>query len=609
MWVWRQRYAELGARADVQYVLIFENRGVEVGVTLHHPHGQIYAYPFLPPVPAAELAADERLGGCAPCELLARELRDGRRVVYENEDVVVYVPYAARWAYEAHVVVRAHRRSLLECEPGELDSLAEGLQALMRGYDALFDRPFPYVMAVHQAPTGGGGNDDRRQGSGGHPAGRPGTCTSSSTRRCAPRTSSSTSRAPSRARARSSPTRCPRSPRRRCARRSPMQRSPDEQSSPEERGRAGASARALTPSESTNISGGLPAHVRAFAPGRVCLIGEHTDYNDGLALAFAIAEGVTRRRAADRARAGRRGSARTGARARPRTKRRVRARRSPARARAGARSCAARWPSCGAPGLRPVGASLRIQGDVPRGSGLSSSAALEVALSLALLALAGTSAEIDTTELAKLCSRVENEWAGAQTGLLDQLTLAVRRAGHGAEDRLSDAAHSIRFRWSWTAGGWSRSTRGERRATRARATTSAAPNARGRASCWACSSLREASWATLEQLPPPLRERARHVLSDNTRVDGAVAALRAGDLPALARLLNESHASLRDDLEVSTPAVEATVRRMLDAGAAGARLLGGGFGGSVLGLLGPGVPAPAGGLEVRPCGGARVLEG
>ncbi len=152
-WVWRHRYAELGAREDVEYVLIFENRGVEVGVTLHHPHGQLYGYPFLPPVPRLELAADARLGGCAPCALLAGELADGRRVVHENEGVVVFVPFAARWAYEAHVVLRAHRPSLLDCEPQEFRLLADGLQALVRGYDALFDLPFPYVMAVHQAPT------------------------------------------------------------------------------------------------------------------------------------------------------------------------------------------------------------------------------------------------------------------------------------------------------------------------------------------------------------------------------------------------------------------------------------------------------------------------
>jgi UDPglucose--hexose-1-phosphate uridylyltransferase len=153
MWVWRQRYEELGAREDVDYVFIFENRGVEVGVTLHHPHGQIYAYPFLPPVAKLELAADERLGGCLSCALLRRELEDDERIVHENEAVVAYIPYAARWAYEVHVSLREHRPSLSHCEAGELALLAEALQALVRGYDALFERPFPYVMAVHQGPT------------------------------------------------------------------------------------------------------------------------------------------------------------------------------------------------------------------------------------------------------------------------------------------------------------------------------------------------------------------------------------------------------------------------------------------------------------------------
>ncbi|HEV7586239.1 MAG TPA: galactose-1-phosphate uridylyltransferase [Solirubrobacteraceae bacterium] len=153
MWVWRHRYMELGAREDVDYVMIFENRGVEVGVTLHHPHGQIYGYPFLPPIPARELEADRRLGGCALCALLERELDDTQRVVYENARVVAYVPFAARWAFEAHVVLREHRASLLACDAEDLRDLAQALQALARGYDALFERPFPYVMVVHQAPT------------------------------------------------------------------------------------------------------------------------------------------------------------------------------------------------------------------------------------------------------------------------------------------------------------------------------------------------------------------------------------------------------------------------------------------------------------------------
>ncbi len=156
MWVWRHRYEELGARPDVEYVLIFENRGVEVGTTLHHPHGQIYGFPFLPPVPALELAADARLGGCAICALLDRELGEGARVVHERESVAAYVPYAARWPYEVHVALREHRPSLSACTGGELADLAAALQAVTLGFDALFERPFPYVMVLHQAPTDGG---------------------------------------------------------------------------------------------------------------------------------------------------------------------------------------------------------------------------------------------------------------------------------------------------------------------------------------------------------------------------------------------------------------------------------------------------------------------
>jgi UDPglucose--hexose-1-phosphate uridylyltransferase len=84
---------------------------------------------------------------------MAAELKDASRIVYENAAVVAYVPYAARWAYETHLVLREHRPSLLDCDGDELRLLAAGLQRLARGYDALFNRPFPYVMAVHQAPT------------------------------------------------------------------------------------------------------------------------------------------------------------------------------------------------------------------------------------------------------------------------------------------------------------------------------------------------------------------------------------------------------------------------------------------------------------------------
>ncbi len=158
MWVWRHRYEELGARPGVEYVFIFENRGIEVGTTLQHPHGQIYGYPFLPPVAALERAADERLGSCALCAALRRELDDDMRIVFRGERVLAYVPYAARWPYEVHVVMCEHRESLAQAGVDDLAALAEALQAVTRGYDRLFAAPFPYVMVVHQAPTDGLGD-------------------------------------------------------------------------------------------------------------------------------------------------------------------------------------------------------------------------------------------------------------------------------------------------------------------------------------------------------------------------------------------------------------------------------------------------------------------
>ena len=119
------------------------------------------------------------------------------------------------------------------------------------------------------------------------------------------------------------------------------------------------------------------------------------------------------------------------------------------------------------------------------------------------------------------------------------------------------------------------------------------------------STLREAG--EIDGLPKPLRSRARHVITENARVDAMVEALRAGDLRAAARLLDEGHASLRDDYAASVPEVEATVERLKAAGAAGARMVGGGFGGSVLALLPPGVAVPEGALAVVAGPAARLL--
>ena len=156
--VWADRYAALGDRDDVEYVLVFENRGEAMGVTLHHPHGQIYAYPEVPPRPQLELATAtahlERTGTCVFCDVVARERADGVRIVAQNRGFLAFVPFAARYPYEVHVVAHRHVPSLLDLSDPERVQLAALLKVVLGGFDRLFGFRLPYVMAMHQAPTG-----------------------------------------------------------------------------------------------------------------------------------------------------------------------------------------------------------------------------------------------------------------------------------------------------------------------------------------------------------------------------------------------------------------------------------------------------------------------
>lgn len=158
--VWAHRTLELGGLPQVGYVFVFENKGEAIGVTLHHPHGQIYGYPDIPPllqreVESAALHHDER-GSCLWCDLLGQELHDGRRIVIEAETWVATVPFAARWPYEVHLIPRRHIGWLHELSDREGEDLARTLKALLLKYDALFGFSLPYIMAIHQRPTDGG---------------------------------------------------------------------------------------------------------------------------------------------------------------------------------------------------------------------------------------------------------------------------------------------------------------------------------------------------------------------------------------------------------------------------------------------------------------------
>jgi UDPglucose--hexose-1-phosphate uridylyltransferase len=158
--VWADRYAAVGSRDEIEYVFVFENRGESVGVTLHHPHGQVYGYPEVPPLLARELdTAREHLrrsGTCVVCDVVAHERAAGVRIVADNGIFLAFVPFAARFPYEVHVVAARHVPSLLDLSDPERDAMAELLVDVVTTYDRLFDLRLPYVMSMHQAPTGEG---------------------------------------------------------------------------------------------------------------------------------------------------------------------------------------------------------------------------------------------------------------------------------------------------------------------------------------------------------------------------------------------------------------------------------------------------------------------
>ncbi len=151
---WRHRTAELTAQPGIVQVFCFENRGEEVGVTLTHPHGQIYGYPYLTPRTATMLhqARQHRKqhGGNLFADLLAREVADGNRVIARTELFTAFVPFAARWPVEVHIYPNRFVHSLVELDDAELDGFAQVYRDVLRRFDRMYSAPLPYMSALHQ---------------------------------------------------------------------------------------------------------------------------------------------------------------------------------------------------------------------------------------------------------------------------------------------------------------------------------------------------------------------------------------------------------------------------------------------------------------------------
>lgn len=327
-----------------------------------------------------------------------------------------------------------------------------------------------------------------------------------------------------------------------------------------------------------------------FAPGRANLMGEHTDYNKGFVLPFALAQGVT-----------------VTAAARPDRLLVLRSRQLPDEPvtvsldalAPGAVTGWAAYPAgvawaLGAAGYPVPGAWLDIDSDLPVGAGVSSSAALECSVALALCGLGGAAPA--RRDLAAIAKRAENEFVGAPTGIIDQFAAMLSRAGHAMlldcgtlevdhvpfgpdGDGVAALIIDTRVPHALVSGEYGRR----------RAECEAAARALG---VPALGLIADAD-AAGELTDPVLRRRARHVISDSARARAIASALRSQDSGAtrpgpygyMGALLTDGHVSLRDDFEVSWPQADVAVDAAIAAGAYGAKMIGGGFGGSVLALV------------------------
>jgi galactokinase len=324
-----------------------------------------------------------------------------------------------------------------------------------------------------------------------------------------------------------------------------------------------------------------------FAPGRANLMGEHTDYNEGLVLPFALAQGVT-------------------ASVTPRDDGMLVMRSkqvpddtvtvpvcglSPASVRGWAAYPAGVAWALYCEGVSLPGATIEVDSDLPVGAGVSSSAALECAVALGLSSVAGLS--LTRRALAAVARQAENEFVGAPTGIIDQHASLLCKAGHAMLlDCATRSITQVPFRPSAAGVG---ALIIDTRVTHALVS---GDYARRRAECEEAARQlgvpflgQVSAVAGVERLADPvLRRRARHVVSDSVRAR-AIASALAGDSTGVGTyrhiggLLTEAHASLRDDFEVSWPEADVTVETVTGAGALGARMIGGGFGGSVLALV------------------------
>ncbi len=571
--LWVDRVADLSSRPTSKYVMPFENRGEEIGVTMPHPHGQIYAYSWIPQKIEVELQNAKKhhdaTGECLVCRMNREEAEFGERIVFENESFYAYIPFFTDYPYGVFVTAKAHRPRITDLTDAEKTDLADILKVVTGTFDRIFNRPFPYMMAIHQNPV----NSPEWKEAEGYYHFHIEFYTPLRAKRLIKYYATSETGAWAAANVAAVEAKAAE------VRNAKLAYLADEDR-----------PRFLKEFKAEFFKRYGKGDVALFSsPARINVIGEHIDYNGGKVFPAAIDRFLY-----------------LAVRKRADSKIVYDDLRFPGRMEFNLGDDFRYVKENGyANYLNGIVKLLRDGGhqvdrgfeilmfsNIPAGGGVSSSAALEVGFAWALKELFGLN--LDRVEAAKLGQRSEHEFMNVKCGIMDQFSVAM---GKKDQAMLLDTSN-LEYRYVPLELGeyWivvmntnkKRELADSKYNERLGECMAGLAELKKHAKIDALCELSSEAFAPLASkiADETIRRRVRHCVTENERVREAVAALEAGNLARLGELLAASHVSLRDDYEVTGLELDTLFEEARKAeGCIGARMTGAGFGGCAIALV------------------------
>ncbi len=572
--LWAKRDEALSKDKKIKYVFVFENKGEEVGVTMTHPHGQIYAYPFVPLKLKTELdnakTYHKTNKSCVICDMNEAEARAGKRIIYENKSFLVYLPHFTDYPYGVFISSKAHIACISGLDEAGKKDLAEALKITEGAFDKIFNRPFPFMMCVHQRPVNDKTYKDSSRYFHLHIEFYP----------------------PLRAKDRIKYYASSESGAWAAANTALVEDTAREMIS--------AKLKYLSSWDTLRFKDefnyefmkvfGMSGNASIFAaPARVNIIGEHIDYNGGMVMPAALSLNfycAIRKRKDKRIVLKDVNAPETAvftANKKPIFNKEL------------------LWPNYPAGVLDTLikqghmldsGFEVLFFSEIPIGAGISSSAAFEVAFMSAISGIYGLN--MDMKEIAILCQKAENDFVGVKCGIMDQFASAMSKKGSAL---LLNCATLERRYIPFKFGDYSMviaNTNKKRELASSKYNERLSECRKGlrllkkklqiKNLCGMDINTFERNKKLINDAV--ILKRVRHVVTENIRVKKACVAMEKGDLKSLGELLKESHLSLKNDYEVTGQELDALFEEAIKVkGCIGSRMTGAGFGGCTINIV------------------------